>query len=466
MKNLFAYIGIILVSFSLVACSGSKRMFKRGQELESAGMYHDAALSYMDALRRDRENIEALIALKSVGQIVVDDMYADFFRAAQNGENRDAIDNYLAAERFRTELARYNINIARPTGHEEEYRVARQAYLDIQYQNGRNALGRKDYAEAEAILLEIIELDPEFKDSSRLLRIAQARPIYDEALLAFDSRQYRKAYRLLDELEGVHGEFDQSGHYKSVSLRNGQYGLGIMRFENHTSASGVEALLASRITRELQSKDDPFLRLIDRTMMESLTEEQLRAMTGQSDPNSSAEVGQLLGAKAILVGELVSMNVNRGNLRRERKPGYMGRRVTRTNAAGERVSTMVYDKVWYYDVSQTLEISAILQYKVVDVETGEILLTNAITVGSNDMVDYSTYNGNTRYLYMGEWTSMNEPRAGDRILRDSRSKRTLDQRLEGRTELKPESEIREDLYLQLSTRAANDIYNTFLNLVE
>lgn len=465
MKNLYTYIGILLLVFSLSACSGSKRMYKQGQELESAGMYEDAARSYMDALRRDNDNIEALIALRSVGQIVVDDLYADFFNAVQGGENKAAIDSYLKAENFRTELRRYNVNIERPSGHEEEYRTALSAYLEIQYQNGRNEIGRKNYSEAEAIFIEIQGLQANYKDTERLLRIAQARPVYQEAMDAFDSRQYRKAYRLLDEIERTHGEFDESAHYKAVSLRNGQFGLGIMKFENHTEFPGVEALLSSRITRQLQDKDDPFLKLIDRTMMESLTAEQIRAMTGQSDMNSSAETGQLLGAKAILVGELVSMDVNKSNLRRVRRPGYIGRRITRTNAEGDRESTMVYDKVWYYDVSQELRASAILQFKIVSVETGEILLTDAITVEAADEVDYSTYNGDTRYLYMGEWRSMTEPRASDRIYRDSNSKRQIDSRLEGRRELRSESQVKEDLYDQMSSRAANEIYNTFLNIV-
>ncbi|NVK29143.1 MAG: hypothetical protein HWE14_13910 [Flavobacteriia bacterium] len=464
MKKLYTYLPLLLLTAILVSCSGSKRMFKRGQEFEDAGLYEEAATSYMDALRRDDDNIEALIALREVGQIVVDNKYADFFSAVQNGEDKEAIRYYKEAEDFRSALRRYNIDIARPSGHEEDFQLALARYLEIQYQAGRDALGRKEYETAQGIFEEILSLKDEYKDSENLLRIATARPMYAEAMEAFDNREYRSAYRILDNLENEVGEFDQSAHYKAIALRNGQFGLGIMEFENHTDFGGVESLLSSKITRNLQAKNDPFLKLIDRTMLSRLTDEQIRAMSGQSDPVTAAETGQLLGAKAILVGELVSMSVEKSNLRRTRRPGYLGRRVTRTNSEGERYTTMIYDKVWYYDVEQSLKVSAILQFKLVSVETGEILLTDAITVSESDEIQYSTYNGETRYLYMGEWTNINSPQAGDRRLGDSRSKRQLDDRLKARQSLRSEEEMKEELYADLSQRVADQIYQTFLQI--
>lgn len=463
-KRLYSFLPIIALAFLAISCSGSKKMFKRGQELEENGMYEQAALSYMDALRRDDDNVEALVALQGVGQIVVDDKYYEFFQAVQNAEDQEAIRYYQEAEDFRAALRRYNIDIARPAGHEEDYQVVLDRYLEDLYQEGRNAIGNKDYQRAQGILEELIGLRSDYKDSQSLMRIAVGRPLYAEAMKAFDERNYRQAYRLFDNLEQrVDGEFDQSRHFKEIALRNGQFGLGIMRFENHTEFGGVEALLSSQITRILQEKNDPFLKLIDRTMLESLTAEQIRALSGQSDPNTAAEAGQLVGAKAILVGEFVSLEVNRGNQQRERRPGYLSRRVTRTNAEGERVSTTIYEKVWYYDVQQELRVTGIFQFKLVNVETGEIMLTNAISITERDQIDYSVFNGETSNLYMGRWESMNEDRPGDRVLRDSNSKRRLDERIEGRRQLRSDDELRSTLYNKIAEQAANEIYNEFLS---
>lgn len=436
-------------------------MYKNGQELESAGLYEEAAGMYMESLRRDDENIEALIALRSVGQVVVDQMYADFFTAVQAGNDKEAIRYYAKAEDFRENLRRYNIDIARPTGHEADYKLALNRYLELQYQKGRNAIGSEDYATAQGIFEEITSLNSDFKDSEEMLRIAIGRPLYKEAMEAFDNRQYRAAYRAFDNLENKVGPFDQSAHYKEVALRNGQFGLGMMEFKNHTNFDGVEALLQSRITRLLQEKNDPFLKLIDRSMFESLTEEQIRAMSGQSDPTTAAQAGKLLGAKAILVGELVSMNVSRSNLNRVRRKGYLGKKVTRRNAEGEATTTMLYDKVWYYDVSQTLTVTGILQFKLVSVETGEILLTDAITISREDRVDYSTYSGETRYLYMGEWSSISEVKPGDRRYSSSSSKRELDNRLAARTQLRSAETLKEEMYNELCNSVANQVYQTY-----
>lgn len=462
-KQLYSILVLLGLTVLLTGCQ-AKKAFKHGQELEENGLYEQAAMSYIDALRRDSEYIEALIALESVGQVVVLEKYDDFFEAVESGDDQEAIRYYQEAEDFRATLRQFNIDAARPVGHEDEYKVVLDRYVEDLYQEGRNAIGNKNYAQAEQALNEILSLNEDYKDTKNLLRIAIGRPLYNAAMVEFDQRNYRAAYRAFLRLENEVGEFDESPHYKEVALRNGQFGLGIMAFENHTDYGGVEALLSSRITRILQDKNDPFLKLIDRTMLESLTEEQIRALSGQSDPATAAEAGQLVGAKAILVGEFVSLDVRRSNLRRERRPGYLGRRVNRTNAEGERESVMVYDKVWYYDVSQDIRVSGIFQYKLVSVETGEILLTDAIDINKRDQVDYSTYNGETRYLYMGEWESMSQDRTSDRVLRTSTYKRRLDERLESRQTLQSDDELRSEIYQEMAQRAADEIYRKYLSL--
>lgn len=439
-------------------------MFKQGQELEEAGMYEQAALAYMDALRRDDDNIEALIALKSTAQIVVDEKYGEFFRAVQAGDDKLAIQSYREAENFRERLAQYNVSIARPAGHEADFEQARDRYCAVRYQEGRSALGAKDFSQAEAIFREINELKPDFKDVSDLLRLSQARPLYNSAMEAFDARKYRQAYRLFDQLERQHGEFENSASLKATALRNGQFGLGLMSFENHTNYGGVEALISSRVTRILQDKNDPFLKLIDRSMISQLTDEQIRAMQGQSDPTTAAEAGKLVGARAILVGELVSMNVEEGSMQRSRRPGYIGRNVTRTNSEGERYTVMTYSKVWYFHVEQASRVNAIFQFKLVDVETGEILATNAINITENDRVEYAQYNGETRFLYMGDWTSMDRDKEGDRILNDSRNKRTLDSQLRARTELNAIEDMKETVFNKISEQVASEVYDSYMNI--
>lgn len=438
-------------------------MYKQGQELEDAGMYEQASRAYMDALRRDGDNIEALVALQNAARIVVDNKYADFFQAVQAGDDRTAIQAYKDAEAFRAELQQYNIDIPRPTGHEEDFQLALERYLNYKYQEGRSALGASDFNKAESIFMEISALNPTYRDVPDLLRLSQARPVYDEAVALFDARKYRQAYRLFDRIEASHGPFEQSGEYKTKALRNGQYGLGLMAFENHTNQSGVESVISSQVIKLLQDKNDPFLKLIDRSMIDRVTEEQVRAMSGQSDPTSVAEAGKLVGAKAILVGELVSMSVDEGEVKRMRRPGYLARQVTRRNREGERVTTTVYDKVWYYDIEQSSTVSIIFQFKMIDVETGEILITDAVNLSSSDEIAYSEYGGEGRNLYMGEWTNMNESRSTDRVLKDRSSKRRLDARLSARHDLKPIEELKTTLFSQISSRVAESVYQSYMN---
>lgn len=439
-------------------------MFKQGQELEDAGLYEQAANAYMESLQRDDENIEALIALKSTAQLVLNEKYSTFFRAVQSGDDEIAVKNYVAAENFRERLKQFNIQIERPVGYESDYIRVSEKYCNKKYQEGRAALGNKDYESAEFAFLEIRNLNPDFKDVSELLRLSQAQPKYNLAIEAYDNRSYRQAYYLFEELEQIHGTFENSSTLKATCLRNGQFGLGILSFQNHSSQSGVEALISSKITRQLQNRSDPFLKLIDRSMISEITEEQIRAMSGLSDPRSAAEAGKIVGAKAILVGDLIDVSIEQGRSQRSRQPGYTSRTVRRTNSEGKHYNETVYSKVWYYYTEQESRVSAVFQFKLIDVSTGAILTTNAVNITKEDKVQYAFYNGDTRNLYMGEWASIDEDKAGDRVLNSYSNKRQLDNLLSARKELQSIEELKEALYSGISQKVANEIYDVYLEL--
>ena len=54
--------------------------------------------------------------------------------------------------------------------------------------------------------------------------------------------------------------------------------------------------------------NNPFIKLVDRTYTKSFIDEQIMGLSGQVAENTNAQAGELIGAKAIISGKLVSFS--------------------------------------------------------------------------------------------------------------------------------------------------------------
>jgi hypothetical protein len=94
---------------------------------------------------------------------------------------------------------------------------------------------------------------------------------------------------------------------------------------------------------------------------------------------------------------------------------------------------------------------------VVSAETGEILASEVVEETLTDQVQYATYSGDARYLYMGSWSQFNRDQASDRILNNNNDKRNLDRMLSARQTLKPTSELQADVIDRIGNRVAKSL---------
>ena len=71
---------MFVLMIALRGCSGSKSFSKKGEKLDEAGLYAEAADMYLQAAQRNTKNIDAKIGLKKTGQQVLNDELGTFFK--------------------------------------------------------------------------------------------------------------------------------------------------------------------------------------------------------------------------------------------------------------------------------------------------------------------------------------------------------------------------------------------------
>ncbi len=460
MRILIIKLQILLISAISIACSGSNGLYKKGQKLDQAGLHYEASNFYIDALRRKSSNSDAILALKGTGQQVLDDYYAVFYQYYSDENLKKAVYAYLEADEFKNKVTSVGVRLMSADYYEDYYKEVKTLYIHDLYEVAQKDLDNEQFADAELKLKEIQKLEPTFRDVTELTTFAFVEPKYRMAIRAFDKFEYRKAYFLFEEIIKASGNYKESEELKDIAQENARYTIGILKFENSTKVAGMESALSGSIVNDLMSLNDPFLIVIDRTNTQKLISEQKLGMTGIIDEGTAAKAGEMLGAKAILIGKVVSAEKVPGRLRKQSKTGYLGKPVYKVNPeTGKKYRDMVYSKVFYYDYKQANTVRCTFQYQLISTGTGEILISDMVEKSFSDKVYYSTFNGDSKYLYKGTWASQTKKSGNDKIYNTRSSKKEMDRQLNGKKEIKSVENLANDLFKSISKEVSIKIKN-------
>ena len=125
--------------------------------------------------------------------------------------------------------------------------------------------------------------------------------------------------------------------------------------------------------------NNPFIKLIDRTHTQTLINEQIMGLSGQTTDKTAVNAGELIGVKAILTGKLVSFSKIKKPVKKEVKKAWIERKVKKYNPDTEKnYFESEYDKITYNEFHGSNEVNISFQYQLISTESGEILLTDIV----------------------------------------------------------------------------------------
>ena len=142
---------MLIFLMTVQSCNTSKSLSKKGEKLEEAGLYNDAALFYYNALIKKSSNIDARIGLSKVGQRVLNDKIDEFTKARAMEEYRKAVYAYKDAMDYRTKVESLGIKLEAPSYLADDYEEAKDILINGLYDEGNEHLVNKDFNKANKI---------------------------------------------------------------------------------------------------------------------------------------------------------------------------------------------------------------------------------------------------------------------------------------------------------------------------
>jgi curli biogenesis system outer membrane secretion channel CsgG len=457
MKKRILYIALIFVILILQACSGTKKYAKQAEAFQEAGLYKDAASSYLESLRRDPTNLDARVGLRLNGVKVFGDYLDDFFKAKAVGDNRKAVYTYLDAKRYAETLGMYNISVDEPGYIKSDFEAIKAEYLSTLYNDSKMLLGKGDYTAAKSKLSEIVTIDSEFKDAKELEKIALIEPLYIQAEQAFRQEKYVKAYDLMNQVNAHDIDYKESMSIKQQCLELGTYTVALLSITNTTNDKAISHKIQANLMSALANNNNPFIKIIDRENMEALLAQQKLNLSGSIDEKTAASAGDLLGAKAVLTGKVIEYYSNMGKMQVFDRNGFEAYGVKQFNKATQKEEVVTkYKKATYTEYYQKNEVKLAYQIQLTSLQTGEILFSKFFDQTNADAMHFAIYDGDARYLY---------PEANGTVSFNNNERNQLNQLLNAKREVDDASELTNSLLNSSTSNFSRDIINQLQNYI-
>lgn len=450
--KLKSYLIVSLFGLALMfGCSGANSLAKRGEKMQAAGHYTEAADYYYQGLLRNRNNVRAKLGMLDAGQKVLNDHLDAFNRTNNMGELHNAVQLYLKAQDYSQKIGRAGVNLEIPAHYTRDFEASKVIVLEEMYNEATALLDDDQYEEAQRIFKEISTLDSNYRDANALSSVAYSEPLYIQGKVALDNGAYRMAYDYFGQILSRTKNYKDTRALQQEAVEKGRVTVALVPFENVTNEAHIEKRISAYVLEELSKVPDPFLRFVDRSDMDQILQEQQLSVSGAINDETATVVGELVGAQAILTGKVLAYKQLNGRIQRHQMNGYEGYQVKKKSPeTGAEYIVTQYKPVKYNQYTGSSSVVLTFQYKLLSLETGEVMLSQLMEREAKDDINYATYDGNTSMLY---------PANGDNRNASAAAKRGLDNLLRARRTLKNESELSSALFGNVSTEIAGQISN-------
>lgn len=440
----------------IVLGCASKRYAKKGAKYETAGYYDKAAEMYYIAVTKNEKNVDAQIGLKKNGQIYLTQQLEKFQKHFDLDETKDAVYAYIEADNWYNKTKSLGCQLDFPSDYRDSYASVKNNYLQTQYEKAVVFLDNEQFIQAENIFNEIIAIDANYNDVNQLRVIAHYEPIYRLGVDLFNNNKNRAAYYKFSKICTETGDYKQSREMLDKALEKALLTIAVLDFENRSRTKDCNVIMQQTIKKQLTELKSPFIKIVDRENTNTIKNEQLLTIEGKVDGTVSAQAGKMLGVKVLLAGRIESYSAHVSGKKVEDVKAYLREKKVEKVKDTER-EIIKYHKITYKKISQSVNVSCRFSYQFISTETGQILVSDIVSLNQNDNVLYAQFDGNIDNLVPGYWENENSASAKDQIFDNDDKIRELKSSFKSRKNLQSVETLYENIVDQTAKSVCQKI---------
>lgn len=390
---------LIISSFLLSSCTGYRYFLKKGRNYSEAGLDEQAVQYYYNALRKNPAKLKGRVEAEQIAQQALNKLLDDFYFAYGKEDYKEAVYLYVDAEHVIDLMQKVDVPLNYPKHYAGYFEESKAIYTGELLEEGQELMQSKRYVEAEQRFAEILDLVPENTEVAELKENAVLENLYHKALSYFEKGKYRQAYYAFEDLAHLDPNYKDTRQFQEQALKQSLFTVAINKVEDRTYHHNIAENLKAQIISRLSNTGDPFLKLVNKENYNLLVAEQQQGMTGLFDESTVAEAGKLLGVQALLDVVLLEVNLDEQPVKAYSQKGFEKRILKKKGPEGETKFETTYQPVYYYTHNGHSSAEVRFQVTLFSTETGEILLSEYLSLEDHDAVSYASYKGNHKNLY-------------------------------------------------------------------
>jgi len=452
----------IAFALLLISCNGPKSLTKKGNKFSEAGIHDQAVTYYLKALNKKGSYVDAQVGLLNSGRAILNELSSKFFQAYSKGDHKTAVYAYLDMEQFVDRVSNYTSKISIAQSYKDDFQDSKRIYVESRFDQANNLISEDKFKAANSIFEEIEKIEPNFEgqDFEALKELALLEPYYRRGSKDLNNQKFRSAYGEFKFIEGENPNYKDAKFKLSDALENAQYTIGLMKFENLSYDKSVSEYLSSEITDNILKSGNPFVKIIDRSNMDRIVKEQMMNMSGVTNGSVAIQAGELVGAKALLLGTVLKVTKVSQAPRVSKVKAYSSYQVKLYDAETKKTYQETrYKKTSYNQYDGFNKVTISFKYQLISTETGQILLSDIIEKSSKSEVSYATYEGNYKKLVPGEWKYLNSASTSDAVNTKGSARRKMKSKFTANTKLTTVTQIQADLQSKIAKIGAGAILN-------
>ncbi|MEM8565355.1 MAG: CsgG/HfaB family protein [Bacteroidota bacterium] len=371
--------------------SGQKKLLKEAAKLEEQGRYASAFDRYVDALHHNNTRTATQEALVRTSEQLMARWLNEYgtFRRSQATDEMMALAAKI--EKHQQQLKYFGLETTLSARVQKGFKADRDSILDSWYNKAILQKKAGDYQRAAFHLNRIIEVDALYRDVVKQKQIVTTAPVFKEAKESYEQQHISKAWRLFSQIQYDDPNFSAAQEYMRLIKKHHSSTVSVLPSVSNFHIQ--EYKLRDAIVAALSQLNNPHIQMVDRVNLSAILEEQRLGVSGLVDESKVAEVGNLLGAEAVLFTKLMTYDFKKGGLQAFDKVAYKG---FKWNGLTE------YKAVNYKEYVQVNSLITSLQLLLVDSETSRILFSDIIHNEYEDIIRHAEYEGNYLTLYPAE----------------------------------------------------------------
>ncbi|SMO64996.1 hypothetical protein SAMN06265379_10477 [Saccharicrinis carchari] len=439
MKQILLAMSLI---FMLAGCA-SKRYVKKAGLLENSGLYADAADNYFASLQKNINNIDAKLGLQRTGQLVLDDKMEIFKTQYQNGNPKEAVYAFRAADAYYNKLQGVGVKLIFPDEQHAYYKEVEDAFLSGLYREASKALDLEQFTSAEKLFAEILSIDSNYKDAKSKWTTAHYEPMYRNGKELMQNKMYRSAYLVFKDIVAKVKVYHNSLALMNESLKQAKLTIYVSSVNtNFSSYKTLAGQLTNKVVKGINSINSPLYEVIG-TGNAISPAKTLTKKAFQFDRTKGVVSSQPMpDAKAVFSAQVQKYNVSKGQVVKTEKKGYL-KRVEKyvdekTKLSKERE---VYDKVTYYEYQAVNKVALSVSYSVKRTDRDEVPVSDIFNREEKDKMHYAEFKGDYKKLIPGIWKYLSKDSDEDRVYDSASAISSLHKMFENKKTIRSNPEL-------------------------